>query len=77
MDQTYDISGMHCANCVERISTALKPFAKAVRVTLNPPQAILTESRTRDVIALDAALAKVGGYHLKPAAPRGETIGAG
>ncbi len=38
MDQTYDISGMHCANCVERISAALKPFAKAVRDTLTPPQ---------------------------------------
>ena len=76
MDQTYDISGMHCASCVERISAALKPFAQAVRVTLNPPQAVLTEARTRDVTALAAALAKVGGYHLKPAAPRSDVAGA-
>lgn len=76
MDQTYDISGMHCASCVDRISAALKPFAKAVRVTLNPPQAILTEARTRDVGALDAALAKAGGYHLKPASPRSEAANA-
>ena len=69
MDQSYTLSGMHCGNCVERITAALKPFADEVRVTLNPPRATLIKPKVSATPeALVAALSKAGAYTLTPAA---------
>lgn len=65
MTKTYDIKGIHCSGCVGRISSALKPFAESVSVTLDPPRATLNEMRVGVTIAtLNAAVAKVGAYTL-------------
>jgi len=54
-EQRYSIKGMTCQGCVSRVSVALTPFAGAVSVTLQPPQAILTDP-TGDFKDLQAAL---------------------
>ena len=66
MDQTYTVSGMHCGACVGRVSAALAPFAERVVVTLNPPHAVLTNPRDRDLATLNAAVSKAGSYTLTP-----------
>jgi copper chaperone CopZ len=66
MDQTYIVSGMHCGACVGRLTAALAPFAERVAVTLNPPQAVLTNPIERDLAKLNAAASKAGGYTLAP-----------
>ena len=69
MDQSYSLSGMHCGNCVERITAALKPFADEVRVTLKPPRATLIHPKgSATPEALAAAIGKAGAYALTPAA---------
>ena len=59
----YTVSGMTCGGCVGRVKATLSEYAEYVEVTLQPPQALLTNPR----IALDAlnnALSKVGHYAL-------------
>lgn len=41
MEQQFEISGMHCGGCVNRVTRALKPLASDVQVTLDPPRAVL------------------------------------
>lgn len=73
MDQTFDISGMHCSACVSRISTALRPFADDVSVTLDPPRAVLTGVKaSATTSSLQAAVAHVGRYTLTAASPAPE-----
>ena len=66
MNQTYDISGMHCGGCTAKVTAALAPYARDVRVTLDPPRAQLDGATTGDIALLNAALAKAGGYGLTP-----------
>ena len=59
----YAVSGMTCGGCVGRVKATLNKYAESVEVTLQPPQALLTNPR----IALDAlnnALSKIGHYAL-------------
>lgn len=59
----YAVSGMTCGGCVGRVKATLSMYAESVEVSLQPPQALLTNPR----IALDAlndALSKVGHYAL-------------
>jgi copper chaperone CopZ len=59
----YAVSGMTCGGCVGRVKATLSKYAESVEVSLQPPQALLTNPR----IALDAlndALSKVGHYTL-------------
>ena len=60
---------MTCGGCVNRVKTTLADFAEHVEVTLNPPQATLTNLQA-DLGELNAALAQVGKYqlsHIDPA----------
>lgn len=41
MEQQFEIAGMHCGGCVNRVTRALKPLATEVQVTLDPPRAVL------------------------------------
>ncbi len=66
MDQVFNITGMHCGNCIAKVAAALQPFADDVPVTLDPPQAILKNSRMPAVAALQAALDKIGDYQITP-----------
>lgn len=59
----YQVSGMTCGGCVARVKATLVPMAEHVEVTLEPPQAIITNSH-QSLMALNQALAGVGNYQL-------------
>jgi copper chaperone CopZ len=49
---------MHCQACVARVTKALKPFAREVQVTLDPPRAVLRNvdaDASMDVLNIAAA----------------------
>jgi copper chaperone CopZ len=62
---TYSLTGLHCGNCVNKITQALAPHAQAVQVTLSPMQAVLTGSQA-SLADLQAAVASAGNYSLQP-----------
>jgi copper chaperone CopZ len=62
---TYSLTGLHCGNCVNKITQALAPHAQAVQVTLSPMQALLTGSQA-SLADLQAAVASAGNYSLQP-----------
>lgn len=64
MDQTFQITGMHCGACVSKITAALQPFASGVSVTLKPPRVTLTDASATNITTLQAAVAKAGAYTL-------------
>lgn len=59
----YHVSGMTCGGCVARVKAALAPMAEHVEVTLEPPQAVLTNTN-QSLASLNQALASVGHYQL-------------
>jgi len=54
---------MTCGGCVNRVKSTLADFAESVEVTLEPPQATLTNLQA-DLGELNAALSQVGNYKL-------------
>jgi copper chaperone CopZ len=62
MQQSFEIIGMHCNGCVNRVTRALKPLADEVTVTLDPPRAVLDSADAVSIDAVRAALAKIGDY---------------
>jgi copper chaperone CopZ len=60
---TYHVTGMHCGSCVAKVTKALQPFASAVNVSLNPPQALLGGANA-PIATLQAALSGVGAYEI-------------
>jgi Cu+-exporting ATPase len=67
MQQEFEITGMHCGGCVNRVTKALKAIADDVTVTLDPPRIKLGEPV--DLAAVQAAVAKAGDYTVAPIAP--------
>lgn len=63
MASTYQVTGMHCGSCVAKVTKALQPFASAVSVSLNPPQALL-DGVNAPIATLQAALSGVGKYEI-------------
>ena len=59
----YDVAGMTCGGCVNRVKTTLQEFGADVVVTLEPPQAAITDP-TANLHQLNQALSKVGHYTL-------------
>ena len=57
---------MHCANCTQKVSSALEkiPEIESVKVTLTPPQATITMKSHISVATFNTALEKVGEYSL-------------
>ncbi len=66
VDQTFNITGMHCGACVSKVTAALQPYAASVSVTLNPPRVRLTDMTTGTIATLQAAVSKAGAYTLVP-----------
>jgi copper chaperone CopZ len=64
MAQQFEISGMHCGGCVQRVTKALKAVSDEVTVTLDPPRAVFAAPVDPD--AVRAALAKAGDYTATP-----------
>ena len=60
---TYKLTGMTCGGCVNRVKATLAEFADSVEVTLEPPQAVLTNP-SENLERMNAALSKVGHYTL-------------
>lgn len=65
---TYLVTGMTCGGCVNRVKTVLQPFGQEVTVTLDPPQATITQP-TADIAQLNQSLKSVGHYALSVIAP--------
>lgn len=65
---TYQVRGLSCNACVNRVKSALQPYADEVTVTLKPPQAIL-QNASADLTALNAILKPVGHYVLDEILP--------
>lgn len=66
MRYTYPITGMHCQNCVTRLTDALTklPGISQVQVTLDPPQVTFDSSGIVDEERLREAVASAGEYKL-------------
>jgi copper chaperone CopZ len=62
MQQSFQIAGMHCNGCVNRVTKALQPLADEVTVTLDPPRAVLKAPEAIPIETVRAALAKIGDY---------------
>src|SRR3546814_14136228 len=66
MRHTYEITGMSCTGCRERVEKALNaiPGVSAV-VTLEPPQAVLSTEKHIPTKKLQEALLAAGDYGLE------------
>lgn len=69
MTHTYDIVGMHCQNCVGRITAALTAVAgvASAAVTLKPPRATVQMTKHISTNELTEALRSAGDYRLTEA----------
>lgn len=65
MQQVFEIAGMHCNGCVNRVTRALKTLAPQVTVTLDPPRAIFTTAQPLSLQAVQEALAQAGDYQVR------------
>jgi len=59
----YTVTGMTCGGCVARVKATLEKLAGTAEVTLNPPEAKLTNA-SADLATINKALAEVGHYAL-------------
>lgn len=66
MTHTYEIAGMHCASCVQRITEALQRVEGVLKahVTLSPPRAVVQMQRHIPFSELNDTLNQVGAYRL-------------
>ena len=64
MHTTYQVQGIHCASCVNKIEKALQGVPGVTKASVN----FATEAATVDgdvsIEVLSAAIARVGGYKL-------------
>ena len=65
MEQQFEISGMHCGGCVNRVTRALKALAIDVQVTLDPPRAVLEVDAPLSEDDVRAAVAGAGDYTVR------------
>ncbi|HSH98383.1 MAG: heavy-metal-associated domain-containing protein [Methylophilaceae bacterium] len=60
---TFQVTGMHCGSCVAKVEATLQPYGENVKVTLNPPRAVITNSAST-INELNQQLSLVGSYQL-------------
>lgn len=67
MVHTYEVTGMHCASCVGRVTQALQLVTgvKSAEVTLTPPAARVEMAQHVAVDNLNQAVAGAGAYRLQ------------
>lgn len=70
MTHSYQISGMHCESCTEKIRNALEavPEISKVEVSLNPPRAVVTMTKHLSDEELNEQLKPIGTYSLSQVA---------
>lgn len=68
MTHAYQIEGMTCTNCVNKVKNQLllMPEILSAEVTLDPPRAVITMQEHIRLSALQEAVAKAGSYTIKP-----------
>jgi len=62
MKLTYQIKGMHCKACVEKIKNALSPHFELIDVTLNPPALQIDVDHQPTLRELNKFIAAAGNY---------------
>lgn len=67
MQFSYQINGMHCQACVEKIKTALSAHFKVAEITLNPPLLQIEADHMPALSDLNARIALAGKYTLQAA----------
>ena len=81
MNATYDVHGMHCQSCVQKVTNALEavPGVSSASVCIETNKANLTLDASVELERLNAAVGRVGPYSLhqpsesrEPATPRDE-----
>lgn len=66
MEQSFELSGVNCMHCVNRVKKALEPLAEKVEVTLSPALAVLTVAKPLTTEEVNKALAEAGDYKATP-----------
>lgn len=61
----YQVSGLTCNGCVNRVKSSLVDYAEQVEVTLSPPEVTLTNPKS-DIDLLNKVINQVGNYYLSP-----------
>lgn len=65
MKQYFQITGIKCHNCIEKISSALKEKLSAITVdVIDNKQLILNAENKIDIGAINLILEKIGNYHV-------------
>jgi len=62
MAREFQITGMHCGGCVNRVAKALRALDAGVAVALEPPRASFSDGTQVSLEAVNEALAKIGDY---------------
>jgi cation transport ATPase len=63
---TFEVTGMHCGACVNRVTNAFAQWAERAQVTLIPPRLTLENPRTTDLSKLTAIASAAGNYAIAP-----------
>ncbi|MDF1864625.1 MAG: heavy metal translocating P-type ATPase [Saprospiraceae bacterium] len=69
MNHTYEVTGMTCNHCVQTVKKTLENIhgIQSAKVTLDPPQAVITMHHHISTEEMNAALAESGNYSLEMA----------
>lgn len=62
----YQITGMHCENCIAQIKSALSPHLNVISVTREPPLLQIEADKEPALDELNTFLKSAGQYTLKP-----------
>lgn len=63
---TYQIEGMHCAACIEKIKKSLSTHYKIKSITLSPPQLEIEDNKPLSLDELNMMISDAGNYQLRP-----------
>lgn len=66
MQFSYNIEGMHCSACIEKIKKALSPHFNITAITLNPPILKIESSEHPSLSELNSYISSAGKYKLTP-----------
>ena len=61
----YQIEGMHCTSCIEKIKSVLSAHVKVIEVTLNPPILQVESTKPPRLRDLNVYISTAGNYHLQ------------
>lgn len=71
----YEIHGMSCNSCVQKVKTALAENGIQADVTLKPPRLIVQQTHTVSLAKLNEVIGSAGHYHVTEIAEEAMQIG--